>query len=114
MCKDYVTKSDGSFDFSVPLNSDAIPQNVTKLLVHAAAVDFPGNETTKMQQPFNKLNVGLTHSNLTSALTVQSVGQESLKCGPNSIVTYYSALPGMCGMVQLKLDLCYEERLSGE
>jgi hypothetical protein len=66
-----VTKSDGSFDFSVPLNGDAIPSNVTKLLMDVTAVDFPGNETTKMQQPYNKLHVGLTHNNLTSGLTVQ-------------------------------------------
>jgi hypothetical protein len=66
-----VTDADGSFDFAVPLNADALPRNITKLLVHAVAVDFPANETSKMKQPFNKLHVGLTHSNLTSALTVQ-------------------------------------------
>ncbi len=94
ICSNYVTNSDGDLSFSVALNSESIPQNVSKLLFHAIATDFPANETSKMQQPSNKLNVALTHSNLTSALAVQSVGQSSLKCGPNSIAAYYSAKPG--------------------
>jgi hypothetical protein len=94
ICSNYVTNSDGDLSFSVALNSESIPQNVSKLLFHAIATDFPANDTSKMQQPSNKLNVALTHSNLTSALAVQSVGQSSLKCGPNSIAAYYSAKPG--------------------
>jgi hypothetical protein len=94
ICSNYVTNSDGDLSFSVALNSESIPQNVSKLLFHAIATDFPANDTSKMQQPSNKLNVALTHSNLTSALAVHSVGQSSLKCGPNSIAAYYSAKPG--------------------
>ena len=93
-CSDYVTKADGSFDFSVPLNSDSIPKNISKLIVHVVAIEHPANETSKMQQPSGKLEVSLTHSNLTSALTVASVGQSKLKCGENSITAYYSAKPG--------------------
>ena len=93
-CSDYVTKADGSFDFSVPINSDSIPKNISKLIVQAIAVDHRANETSKMQQPSSKLQVSLTHSNLTSALTVARVGQSKLKCGENSITAYYSAKPG--------------------
>ena len=97
-----MTNSDGLLSFSVPLNSDTIPQNISKLLFHAVAVDFPANETSKMMQPFNKLNVALTHSNLTSALAVQSVGQSTLKCDANSVVVYYSAKPGKVSIVLLR------------
>ena len=93
-CSEYQTKVDGSFDFSVPLNADAIPLNISKLLIHAVAVDHPANETSKMLQPSKNLDVILTHSNLTSALTVASVGQSKLKCSENAITVYYSAKPG--------------------
>ncbi len=68
--------------------------NLSRLSFHAIAVDHPANETSKMQQPFNKLKVSLTHSNLSSALTIQSIGQPKLQCDDNSIVAYYSAKPG--------------------
>jgi hypothetical protein len=93
-CSNYETKADGSFDFSIPLNADNIPKNISKLIVNAVAIDHPANETSKMKQPSQKLEVSLTHSNLTAALTVASVGQSKLKCGENSITAFYSAKIG--------------------
>ena len=72
-----------------------LKNNLSRLSFQAIAVDHPANETSKMQQPFNKLKVSLTHSNLTSALTIQSIEQPKLKCDDNSIVAYYSAKPGI-------------------
>lgn len=93
-CSNYVTNSEGLLSFSVPLKSESIPQNISKLLFRAIALDFPANETSKMQQPSNKLHVALTKSNLTSALAIQSARQPTVECGENSIATYYTAKPG--------------------
>ncbi len=104
-CSNYVTNPEGLLSFSVPLNSESIPQNISKLLFRAIALDFPANETSKMQQPSNKLHVALTKSNLTSALAIQSARQPTVECGENSIATYYTAKPGEALFVTFVIKL---------
>jgi hypothetical protein len=90
VCADKVTDANGAIDFAVSLSNIDIPANITKLSIRAAAVDFPANATTEMEQPVSLKDVSLTHSNASSALTISSV-QAKLVCGDNQVSVFVSA-----------------------
>lgn len=91
-CSNHTTDANGKVKFAVPLYE--LPANVTKMGVHVIAVNHPTNHTTGIYQPRKKLEVSLTHSNTSSALTVYEESiTPKLTCGKNEIKVYFSAVP---------------------
>eukprot|EP00095_Tigriopus_kingsejongensis_P009746 maker-scaffold1177_size57108-snap-gene-0.11 protein:Tk09746 transcript:maker-scaffold1177_size57108-snap-gene-0.11-mRNA-1 annotation:"alpha-2-macroglobiln splicing variant 1 precursor" len=99
-CSNLTTDSNGKVKISVPIYD--IPSNITKLSIQVASLDHPTNETRGIVQPKGKLDVLLSHSNSTNALTIsENEINPTITCGKNEIKIYFAGTP------DTKLELNY-------
>ena len=93
VCVEQRVKEDGTLSFAVPIYD--VPRNVTKLSIKVKSLDAPANATIGILQPKAELNVALTHSNATSALTIlEEEDAASMGCGTNEVSVFLAAESG--------------------
>ena len=73
ICQDAKSDVEGNIKLAVNLADIEVPENITKLSMEIFAIDYPANETSGMRQPKMTQDISLTHSNASSALTIQVV-----------------------------------------
>ena len=71
ICQDATSDVEGNIKLAVNLADIEVTENITKLSIEIFANDYPANETSGIRQPHMTQDVSLTHSNASSALTIQ-------------------------------------------
>ena len=93
ICSEQVSDAQGVLNYAVNFDNLVIPTNVKKLSFEVNSIDSPDNDETKMKQPVLIHDVTLTHTNSSSAITVQP-STSKLACGSNSLTTYITGPAG--------------------
>ena len=90
ICEEATSDDEGTLNLAVNLANIEVPENVTKLSLKIVGKNVSANETTGMKQPALIHDISLTHSNASSALTIQAK-KSKLICGSNDVTLFISA-----------------------